>query len=76
MMLLKPVLQLRHVAMATAELAATQWWYTSTLGCDSAWLGERERERETGITSAVTGENHHGAESDFFLLRIWRLCLM
>lgn len=43
MMLLKPVLQLRHVAMATAELAATQWWYTSTLGCDSAWLGERDR---------------------------------
>lgn len=50
-MLLKPVLQ-RHVAMATADLAAIQWWNT-TLGSGSVCV------------FAVTDEDHRGAGKYF-----------
>lgn len=64
MMLLNPVLQL-CVAMATAQLAAMQWWYT-TFGCLSVLRAR--------LMFAVTEEDHHGAMKYFLLLRMWRHC--
>lgn len=78
MMLLRPAPQRGHVAMATAELAATQR--------RPVRFGLRlclRSQKEAGITSAVTRgrgvcrgghhHHHHHGEHDFFLLETHRL---